>query len=149
MMKNKRTSLFISLPFIFLMGLALLSNFQVLFSVWQQWRPGEINQDASTLWEKRIEKLRDDLPETGDIGYLSEIDIPGTAYDAVDTNEEYVLTQYYLAPRKIIRGSQYPLVIGNFANLEIQDASMLEEMVGLKVVASYGYGIYLLKGTAP
>ncbi len=97
----------------------------------------------------RIENLRGDLPETGDIGYLSEMDIPGTAYDAVDTNEEYVLTQYFMAPRKIIRGSEYPYVIGNFANLELEEESQLEEMLGLIIVASYGYGIYLLQGTQP
>jgi len=148
-MKPKRPALYFAIPVLFLLSISLFSNFQQILIIWQQWRSVEINQDASSLWEKRIENLKADLPETGEIGYLSEMDIPGMENDPVDTNEEYVLTQYFLAPRKIIRSSHYPLVIGNFANIDIQHESDLETLIGLDVIASYGYGIYLLRGDLP
>jgi|WetSurMetagenome_2_1015567.scaffolds.fasta_scaffold146141_3 hypothetical protein len=149
-MMKSQTIRNISLAFLLILcGIALFSNVQLFFSVWKSWNLSAINQDPSTLWENRIEAVRDDLPEEGELGYISEMDIPGMAYNAIDTNEEYVLTQYYLAPRLLIRGKNYPYVIGNLADLNVESTTQLEELTGLEFVASYGNGIYLFRGTQP
>ena len=132
-----------------LLGVAIVSAAQTMIGVWHGWHLSAINQDASTLWEKRLVELRGDLPETGTFGYLSEMDIPDCAYNPIDTNEEYVLTQYYLAPRILLRGKAYDYVIGNFADLQVDSPAQLETLTGLSMIASYGNGIYLFKGELP
>ena len=39
------------------------------------------------------------------IGYISDSDVPGAAYDAANDEGEYILTQYALAPIIIVRGT--------------------------------------------
>lgn len=108
------------------------------------WYPGALGQDAATIWEDRLLALKSDLPERGVIGYISEQDYPGVSFNAVDQDEEFVLTQYSLAPLILDRGStHYELVIGNFsAEYEYQ----FEDTFGLRQVANYGNGIYLFQG---
>ncbi|MBI9051811.1 MAG: hypothetical protein JEZ00_20500 [Anaerolineaceae bacterium] len=128
------------------LGIAIVSNASMLFAIAKLWNPQEINKDANSMWRERLEALLDDIPESGTIGYMSEQDIPGMEFNEVDTNEEYVLTQYFLAPRILVQSTQYSYVIGNFADLEIKNDSQIEQLTGLEVLSSYGYGIYLLRG---
>jgi hypothetical protein len=145
-MKDKKSPWYLCGFVVLFIGAVLFSDGQTLFSIGKLWDPAAINKDAASMWNNRLEGLRADLPDQGQIGYLSEIDIPGMAFDIVDTNEEYVLTQYFLAPNILIRGRDFPYVVGNFTDAEIQEDSQLETLTGLKVLASYGEGIYLLGG---
>jgi hypothetical protein len=57
-------------------------------------------------WDERISTLTASIPfERGFIGYISNADIPGAAFDEADTAGEYTLTQFAVAPIIIIRGT--------------------------------------------
>ncbi len=104
--------------------------------------PNALNQDPTTLWAERLQRVKNDLPESGVVGYLSEMDYPGLSYDIIDSDEEFVMTQYMLTPLILDRGNpNYDLVIGNFVG---KGPFNFEEVFGLQVVNEYGYGIYLL-----
>ncbi len=126
------------------MLVSLSSTLRIAQSVRKAWNPAEIGRDGRSLWEQRLEELRSDLPKQGMVGYVSEQNIPGAPYDPVDSNEEYALTQYFLAPLIVQRGTQYEYVIGNFGNPEYD--YKVEETLGIEQIASYGMGIYLYKG---
>lgn len=132
---------------LFLLG--LVSDLRVSLSIWENWQPANMFVDAYTLWEDRLKLLVDDIPTTGSIGYLSEMDIEGFVFNPIDTNQEYVLTQYYLVPRILIRGKDFDYIIGNFADLELQEPDVLEAALDVEVLASYGNGIYLMRGNQP
>ncbi len=123
---------------------ALLSSLRTDRTIQKEWSAAAIGQDGRSLWEQRLTELRGDLPKQGVIGYVSEQDIPGAAYDPVNSNEEYALTQYFLAPLIVQRGTDYDYVIGNFGNPN--DDYQVEKTLGIEPAASYGMGIYLYKG---
>lgn len=57
-------------------------------------------------WDERVSALTVSIPfERGVIGYISNADIPGAAYDEADAAGEFTLTQYAVAPIIIIRGT--------------------------------------------
>ena len=144
MQKIIKISVFLFM-FIFVV-VSLLFSIQSMIIPLQNWNPATLNQDAKTLWGKRILSLAGDLPETGMIGYISEQDIPGQEFDPIDTNEEYVLTQYFLLPRKVIQGTDYEYVIANFGGIENLDIEKVERLSGLSVTGEYGNGLYILEG---
>lgn len=115
--------------------------FQYSQAVWNQ---NGLNQDTATGWEKRLSALREDLPDRGVIGYVSEQDYPGVPFNIVDQDEEFVLTQYSLAPLILDRGNpHHELVIGNFST---EYDYQFEKELGLRLLADYGMGIFLFEG---
>lgn len=123
---------------------ASMSYFNYARSVWN---PHGLNTDAASMWEERLALLKADLPAKGVIGYISEMDYPGVPYGAVDQDEEFVLTQYTLAPLILDRGNtHHELVMGNFS--EIYDYQF-EKDLGLHLIFDYGYGIFLFRGDLP
>lgn len=122
---------------------ALTDQFINLRDSLETWDPNSLNQDPTTLWAERLQKIKNDLPEEGVVGYLSEMDYPGLSYDIIDSDEEFVMTQYMLTPLILDRGNpNYDLVIGNFVG---KGPFKFEEVFGLQVVNEYGFGIYLLE----
>jgi len=111
------------------------------------WNPINLSADPVTNWEARCEGLRQDLPNHGSFGYVSDWDLPGWSGSTSDMDNEYRLTQYALVPRIIVRGAQQPQVIGNFSREE--DLRAAQERFGLRLVRSYGLGIYLLERAGP
>ena len=110
-----------------------------------RWSPQQINQDAASTWPERLRLVQQDLPPSGVIGYLSEQDYPGAPFSPIGQDEEFVLTQYVLAPLILERGSvQHEFVLGNFSNPYDYDFSAV---LGVYLVYDYGYGIYLFRGT--
>lgn len=105
--------------------------------------PNSLNQDPTTLWAERLQRIKNDLPESGVVGYLSEMDYPGLKYDIIDSDEEFVMTQYNLAPLILDRGSSHHDFV--IANVVGDGPFNFEEVFGLRVVNNYGYGIYLLE----
>jgi hypothetical protein len=76
---------------------------------------GSPQDDPVADWEKRFAPVRQRLPfARGVIGYISDSDVPGAAYDPANDEGEYVLTQYALAPIVIVRGTSQEW---NLANL--------------------------------
>jgi hypothetical protein len=139
--KNKLLILLVVL-FVFI---AVISNIQFVYAAINNWNSASLNQDAKSVWGERIAKLSNDLPETGMIGYISEQDIPDQAFDPIDTNEEYVLTQFYLLPRKVVQGTDFDYVIANLGGIENLDVDMVEQLTGLVVASEYGNGLYILE----
>ena len=108
------------------------------------WDPNRLNQDSASGWENRLRGIKDDLPKTGIVGYVSEQDYPGASYSATDQDEEFALSLYSLAPVILDRGNtQHELVIGNFAG---EDDYRFETVLGIRMITNYGYGIYLFEG---
>jgi hypothetical protein len=65
------------------------------------------SEDISVAnWDERVSNLIAPLPfERGLIGYISNADIPGSAFNEADTSAEYVLTQYAVAPLILVHGT--------------------------------------------
>ena len=110
----------------------------------KQWHPSGQGEDAVSNWEKRIAPLEADLPKHGKIGYLSEWDLEGWSGGQSDMDNEYRLTQYALAPRLLVRGHDYAQIVANLSNEA--DVQRLEEQYGVRLVHTYGFGIYLFAG---
>lgn len=104
--------------------------------------------DSVSKWEKRILPILNHVPEDVTIfGYVSDWDIPGAAYDAIDQDQEYVLTQYALAPRIVQPGLDHEWIIGNFVGSEFK--AWLDENLSSYDLREIGYGIYLIHQISP
>ena len=58
-------------------------------------------------WEGWVSKLIAPIPfKRGFVGYISNQDIPGAAFNKGNDDGEYVLTQYAVAPLILIRGTK-------------------------------------------
>ena len=69
----------------------------------------EHSNDAAVIaaWNERLSKLTAPIPfERGFVGYISNEDIPGAAFDSNDAEGEFVLTQYAIAPLILVRGTE-------------------------------------------
>lgn len=106
--------------------------------------PGE---DPVSVWEKRLADIKADLPEQGEVGYLSEWDIAGFNSDIIDQTEEYSMTQYSLAPLIVVKGANEEWIIGNFG--DTPPGFKIDDYFHVQIIHNYGWGIYLLKRTAP
>jgi hypothetical protein len=108
------------------------------------WNPANLVDDPVTNWERRIEPLINDLPKNGEIGYLSDWDLPGWSGSQSDMDNEYRLTQYALAPRLLIRGHDYAHIVANLT--DPTDVNRIEDLYSVRMVHGYGFGIYLFAG---
>ncbi len=94
------------------------------------------------MWAERLERIKNDLPESGIVGYISEMDCPGMPFGLIDSDEEFVMTQYSLAPLVLDRGNpRHNYVIGNIVG---EGPFEFEKLFDLEIKKDYGYGIYLL-----
>lgn len=89
-----------------LVVLLLLIN---VFFVGQAWvastNIADRGTDALDRWESQMARVRDALPiKRGVVGYISEQDVPGAEYGFWDTETEFFLTQYALAPLIVKKG---------------------------------------------
>lgn len=119
-----------------------------LLGMLREWREGPGDLMGGSTWGRRVQGLLADLPPGGVIGYISEKDLPGAATDPGDSLEEMLLTQYYLAPRILVPGAEREWVIANFGQTPV-DLDDIERRLGLRLVHSYEYGIYLFQRVAP
>jgi hypothetical protein len=110
--------------------------------------PAVVSKDPVSDWEDRLRVLRDDLPPSGEIGYVSEENVPGLTWDATDADEEFAMTQYFLAPRVLVRGKVLAVTIGNI-NLPEDYSGDLKAVLGVQDTTSYGMGIYLFRRSQP
>ncbi len=122
------------------LGILFLAFFSML-SIWGQFadnlkelspNPSLSTHDSVSLYEQRFTEVKRILPEQGVVGYLSD-----TAADSA----EFYMTQYALSPLIIDKSQPHELVIGNFANRNL-DPKMLTYM-SLNVRADFGNGVKL------
>lgn len=104
--------------------------------------------DPVSKWEKRIQPVLDRVPEhVTAFGYVSDWDIPGAEFDSIDQDQEYVLTQYALAPRTVQPGLEHEWIIGNFVGNDFK--TWLDEKLPSYELREIGYGIFLIHRTSP
>ena len=138
--------------------LALLMS-MVLFALWTAggylstqvagWNPRNLSDDPVSNWEARCEELKQALPPSGEIGYLADWDLPGwqaSPSNQSDMDNEFRLTQYALSPRVLVRGAAQNLIVGNLTS--DQSVGQIEKQFTVKMVHSYGLGIYLFQKDA-
>jgi hypothetical protein len=110
------------------------------------WNPRNLSDDPVTNWEARCEELKQALPRSGEIGYLADWDLPGWQGSQSDMDNEFRLTQYALSPRVMVRGAASDFIVGNLTS--DQSVGQVEKQFAVKMVHSYGLGIYLFKKAA-
>jgi hypothetical protein len=143
-MRRRIFSILFLLVFVLLGGWALVAAGANLSREWSDLRSDQVLPLGSDIWEKRMEPLREYLPERGIIGYLAEDDLPGAPAGAQEDLEELLLTQYFLAPRIIVKGAGYAWVIGNFGKANF-DMRAVEDAYGLRLRKEFSYGIFLFE----
>jgi hypothetical protein len=75
---------------------------------------GSFTDDPVADWEVRFGPIKEQLPfKRGVVGYISDSNVPGAAFNAANDEGEYVLAQYVLAPIIIVRGTDQEWNIGN------------------------------------
>ncbi len=99
-------------------------------------------------WEIRIQRVINVLPENVTvIGYLADWDLPGDTSNPVDQDNEYMLTQYALAPINVVPGIEQEWILGNFTTPNFQ--VWLDQTLTDYELVEFGYGIYLIRRTMP
>jgi hypothetical protein len=101
------------------------------------------NDKAVENWDERISNLIAPIPfKRGLIGYISNADIPGAAFNKADDSGEYILTQFAVAPYIIIRGT------GQEWNILNLDPNAYEKWRQANAndfkVVNFGGGMYLV-----
>ena len=148
MPNNWKRSLY-KIVFVIVIAMCLHTLYGTVLTTWRLYKPFRTGMDDTTIWAQRIEKVQEGLPPNNKtIGYLTESDIPGIEFNPIDHDEEYVMTQYFLAPRIIAQGAGYDFVMGNFADPRITPADF-EMLYGLKLIAQFSGGIYLFEREQP
>lgn len=106
-----------------------------------------LGNDMVSVWDRRMRKMVPDLPDHGVIGYLADWDIPDYPYGNSDQTVEYLLSQYSLAPLTLQRGSDYPVIIGNFSASKDQDKiPNVLKLFDLKIIKEHTNEIFILTG---
>ncbi|NIN70721.1 MAG: hypothetical protein GTO46_02055 [Gemmatimonadetes bacterium] len=96
--------------------------------------------------DQRLRPLREHLPPRGVVGYASD-GWSGNAFTTVEALQDYFLTQYALAPVIVLRGADFPIVVGNYpADSAAEQAAGRTYPAGLVVRRNLGEGVLLLEG---
>ena len=102
-----------------------------LFSVVQHWQNTlklsrhSRGTDALDRWEARLSLVKDALPiKRGVVGYIAESNASNSSNTDWDTETEFMLTQYALAPLILKKG---PAAEWNVAVLNYKDVAIWQE----------------------
>jgi hypothetical protein len=90
--------------------------------------------DDVTLFEKRIEPMKEFLPQTGIIGYVS--DTKSLTY--------FYYVQYSLAPLVVANDTERDLVVGYF--YDYSKTENIAQRERLLLVKNFGNGLFLFRG---
>lgn len=96
--------------------------------------------DAVSRHEKRFEELRDALSTHGVVGYVTDQQ-DGTGFTSQRGFDEYVITQYILAPVIVINSREPQFVVGNFS--ETFSGEPRPALQGFRLVRDFGDGVVL------
>jgi len=104
--------------------------------------------DSVSKWEDRMARVLARVPEDVTVfGYVADWDLPNAQYDMIDQDQEYVLTQYALAPRMVQPGLEHEWIIGNFITPDFE--KWLDQNLSSYEMTDMGFGIYLIHRTSP
>jgi hypothetical protein len=104
--------------------------------------------DFVTDWEKRMEPVKKEIPaEVTVVGYAADWDLPDVESDLIDQDNEYMLTQYTLAPIMVVPGLEPDWIVGNFTSPGFQN--WLDQSMTAYTIKKFGYGIYLIHRMEP
>jgi hypothetical protein len=96
--------------------------------------------------DKRLQRLREYLPPRGIVGYASD-GWNGSGFTTVEALHDYFLTQYALAPLIVVRGTGWPIVVGNYPGDTVAGRTSARRYpAGLVVRRDLGDGVLLLEG---
>jgi hypothetical protein len=130
--------------------LIVLTGYAVMALLGQSIRlyPDLPEKDPVTIHEERIRQLRDFLPASGAVGYVTTVENDRIFADEktfrnVEYLAQYVLTQYTLAPLIVRNSPRLPLVVGNF--LDGPPAAGFLEKNNLVPVKDFGDGLILYR----
>ena len=131
-----------------LVGLSLFVAYRTTSSAMAAWDPEQPDNNPVDRWEKRIQPVRNHLPEDIRlVGYAADWDIPDSEFNPIDQDAEYVLTQYALAPIMVQPGLEQEWIIGNFLHPGFE--AWLDQSLPPYEIKSLGFGIYLIHRTSP
>ncbi len=89
-------------------------------------------------YEKRLQPLKELLPEHAVVGYVTDEGI-----DLQKKLKDFYLAQYMLSPRLLVRDIHYPYVIGGYYEIARPDRTASRDLILIK---DFGYGIQLYQG---
>jgi hypothetical protein len=122
-----------------------LSAFQAL---WQNARSYEEapETDPVTIHERRIAQLKEFLPSSGSVGYITTVEndrifAAEKSFSNVEFLAQFVLTQHTLAPLLVRNSPDFPVVVGNF--LDGEPAPGFREKYHLVLLRDLGNGLIL------
>jgi hypothetical protein len=103
---------------VLLMTVTVYANLNLLFSRVRLY-PDLPQTDPVSIHERRIGQIRNVLPPTAALGYVTtvvneKIFLDERTFRNVEFVAQYYLTQYTLAPVFVYNSPDYPLVVGNF-----------------------------------
>jgi hypothetical protein len=93
------------------------------------------------LRQTRFELLQQRLPRRGLIGYLGD---KSNVFENPSVLREYYIAQYILSPLIIAPTVSFPLVVGNFYDVDSQ--LRLPKSTGLVLISDFGNGLQLFHG---
>jgi hypothetical protein len=133
----------------FLLGLVFYSSFLTLRSIWTTYRIFRSGMDDPSVWADRLSGLENSLPKGFNIiGYISDGELSGVPYNLIDHDEEFVMSQYFLAPRVLEFGANRVLVVGNISSPTVTP-SYVEGQFNLNLIKNFGWGIRLYERKRP
>jgi len=131
-----------------LAALSLAALFLTVRGATAEWDPGRPFDNPVDNWRKRVRDVPDLLPPGVDtVGYAADWDLPGHTYNPVDQDAEYVLTQYLLAPLKVVPGLEQEWIIGNFTAEGFE--GWLDDNLRAYEITALKSGIYLIHRLPP
>jgi hypothetical protein len=103
-----------------------------------------IPSDEVSLYKRRLEPLKQTLPQRAFLGYVGDTDVGDTDDLRVQLfMKRYVLTRYILAPLIIIRRADLPIVIGDFH--DTRSYAVIPKSNGLVLMRDLGNGVRLFR----
>ena len=104
-----------------------------------------IPSDEVSLYERRLETLKQTLPQRAFLGYVGDTNDLGYWGDLrVDLfRKRLILTQYILAPLIIIPRTDLPIVIGDFH--DTRSYAVIPKNNGLVLMRDLGNGVQLFR----
>lgn len=135
--------LFKKLAVVLLVAISIFSSAAYLLEMIRAWNPGLITNDGVYDWDARLAALRADLPpHVKTAGYVSDWDVRAE-YNYPNSETEYVLTQYTMAPVIVTRGDDQEWVIVNLSPKDFE-AWVSTQPGGVKVT-QYPQGLFLVQ----
>ena len=103
-----------------------------------------IPSDEVSLYERRLETLKQILPQRAFLGYVGDTYVGDTDDLRVELfNKRWFLTRYILAPLIIIRRADLPIVIGDFH--DTHSYAVIPKSNGLVLMRDLGNGVQLFR----